>query len=504
VQREKNNIFAGIDLWLVLFFILLVFLGWLNIYAASTSEEHYEILDFKSRYGKQLIWIGLSIPIIIVVLFIETRFYERFASIFYIVAILSLIGLFIFGKNINGARSWYAVGSFTIQPTEFAKAFTALAIAKLLSDKAFTFKPFKNHIKSFFIILLPAFLITLQPDPGSALVYFAFFFVFYREGLPIYYFTIGGLSILIFLLTLKLGIIGIIPWMIYITIGIFVIIFGYLSIYKSNILKKIWLQLLITLVIISGYIFSINYIFNNIFQQRHRDRFNIILGKTTDTQGIGYNTNQAIQTIASGGITGKGYLEGDRTQGKFVPEQDTDYIFSTVGEEWGFIGSIVVITLFVALMLRIIHIAERQKSTFSRVYGYSIAAIFFFHFMVNIGMVIGLVPTIGIPLPFFSYGGSSLWGFIGSIVVFALFIALMLRIIHIAERQKSTFSRVYGYSIAAIFFFHFMVNIGMVIGLVPTIGIPLPFFSYGGSSLWGFTLLLFIFIRLDANRSYEW
>jgi rod shape determining protein RodA len=429
MQREKNNIFAGIDLWLVLFFILLVFLGWLNIYAASTSEEHYEILDFNARYGKQLIWIALTIPLIIIVLFIETRFYEQFASIFFIIGILTLLGLFFFGKNINGARSWYAIGGFTIQPTEFAKAFTALAVAKLLSDKSFTFKPFKNHIKAFFLILLPAFLITLQPDPGSALVYFSFLFVFYREGLPLYYFIIGGLSILIFLLTLKLGIIGIIPMMIYITLGIFGVIFGYLSIYKSNILKKAWLQLLTCLVIISGYIFSVNYIFNSIFQQRHRDRFNIILGKTTDTQGIGYNTNQAIQTIASGGITGKGYLEGDRTRGKFVPEQDTDYIFSTVGEEWGFIGSLVVISLFIALMLRIIHIAERQKSTFSRVYGYGIATIFFFHFMVNIGMVIGLLPTIGIPLPFF---------------------------------------------------------------------------SYGGSSLWGFTLLLFIFIRLDANRSYEW
>jgi rod shape determining protein RodA len=429
MQREKNNIFAGIDLWLVLFFILLVFLGWLNIYAASTSEEHYEILDFNARYGKQLIWIALTIPLIIIVLFIETRFYEQFASIFFIIGILTLLGLFFFGKNINGARSWYAIGGFTIQPTEFAKAFTALAVAKLLSDKSFTFKPFKNHIKAFFLILLPAFLITLQPDPGSALVYFSFLFVFYREGLPLYYFIIGGLSILIFLLTLKLGIIGIIPMMIYITLGIFGVIFGYLSIYKSNILKKAWLQLLTCLVIISGYIFSVNYIFNSIFQQRHRDRFNIILGETTDTQGIGYNTNQAIQTIASGGITGKGYLEGDRTRGKFVPEQDTDYIFSTVGEEWGFIGSLVVISLFIALMLRIIHIAERQKSTFSRVYGYGIATIFFFHFMVNIGMVIGLLPTIGIPLPFF---------------------------------------------------------------------------SYGGSSLWGFTLLLFIFIRLDANRSYEW
>lgn len=429
MQREKNNIFSGIDTWLVLLFILLVFLGWLNIYAASQSESHFEILDFNARYGKQLIWISLSIPIIILVLFIDTQFYERFASIFYIVGILSLIGLFIFGKNINGAKSWYALGSFTIQPTEFVKTFTTLAIAKLLSDKVFTFKPFKNHIKAFFLIFLPAFLITLQPDPGSALVYFSFFFVFYKEGLPNYYFILGGLIIFFFISTLFFGVYQSIPMMIFATLTIFLCIFIYLSIYKKKVLKRNWSQLLISLLAICLYIFSVNYIFNNVFQQRHRDRFNIILGKTTDVQGIGYNTNQAIKTIASGGIAGKGYLEGDRTQGNFVPEQDTDYIFSTVGEEWGFIGSFLVVVLFVALMLRIIHVAERQKSTFSRVYGYSIAAIFFFHFFVNIGMVIGLLPTIGIPLPFF---------------------------------------------------------------------------SYGGSSLWGFTLLLFIFIRLDANRSYEW
>lgn len=429
MQREKNNIFAGVDLWLVLFFIVLVFLGWLNIYAASTSEEHYEIFDFGARYGKQLIWIGLTIPIIIVVLFIETPFYERFASIFYIVSILSLIGLFLFGKNINGATSWYAIGNFTLQPTEFAKAFTALAVAKLLSDQAFTFKPFKNHVKAFIIILLPALLITLQPDPGSALVYLAFLFVFYREGLPLYYFVIGFFLVLFFLLTLKFGYFFGIPIMIFAVVSIFIVFIGYIIIYKLNVLKRNWLQLLALLLLTCGYIFSVSYIFNNVFEERHRNRFNIILGKTTDTQGTGYNTDQAIKTIASGGFSGKGYLEGDRTQGKFVPEQDTDYIFSTVGEEWGFIGSFIVISLFIVFMLRIIHVAERQKSTFSRVYGYSIATIFFVHFAVNIGMVIGLLPTIGIPLPFF---------------------------------------------------------------------------SYGGSSLWGFTILLFIFIRLDANRSYEW
>ena len=388
-----------------------------------------EILDFNSRYGKQLMWIGLTIPIIIIVLFIETRFYERFASIFYIVSILSLIGLFVVGKNINGATSWYAISSFTIQPAEFAKAFTALAVAKLLSDQAFTFKPFKNHIKAFFIIFLPALLITLQPDPGSALVYLSFFFIFYREGLPGYYFVVGFMGIFIFLLTLKLGSIGVFPMTIIIITIIFLLFIVYLVIYNRPKLKKYWIQLTGIFIVASLFIFSVQFIFNNIFEQRHRDRFNIVLGKTTDTKEIGYNTDQAIKTITSGGFSGKGFLEGDRTQGDFVPEQDTDYIFSTVGEEWGFIGSVLVIILFSVFIIRIIQVAERQKSTFSRVYGYSIATIFLFHFTINIGMVIGLLPTIGIPLPFF---------------------------------------------------------------------------SYGGSSLWGFTLLLFIFIRLDANRSFEW
>ncbi|MDT0553257.1 rod shape-determining protein RodA [Urechidicola vernalis] len=429
MQREKNNIFKGVDFWLVIIYAALVFIGWLNIYAASTSEIHTEILDFSSRYGKQLIWIGLTIPIITIVLFIETRFYERFSSLFYLAAILSLLGLFLFGKNINGAKSWYAIGSFTLQPTEFAKAFTALAVAKLLSDNAFTFKPFKNHIKALFIILFPAFLITLQPDPGSGLVYLAFLFVFYREGLPAYYFVLGIIAIALFLLTIKFGYYASIPIMIYVCVILFLAFIAYTATYKKNYLKHHWIQLTGLLFITCLYILSINPIFNNVFEQRHRDRFNIVLGKTTDTQQTGYNTDQSIKTIASGGFFGKGYLEGDRTQGKFVPEQDTDYIFSTVGEEWGFVGGVLVIVLFVIFILRILKIAERQKTTFSRVYGYSIAAIFFFHFLVNIGMVIGILPTIGIPLPFF---------------------------------------------------------------------------SYGGSSLWGFTLLLFVFIRLDANRAYEW
>ena len=411
MQREKNNIFAGVDFGLIFLFIALVFIGWLNIYSASTSEDHHQLLDFSSRYGKQLIWIALTIPVITIVLFLETRFYERFAPIFYLISMLSLVGLFIFGKNINGATSWYAIGSFTLQPTEFAKAFTALAVAKLLSDNSFTFKPFKNHVKAFFLIFLPAFLITLQPDPGSALVYLAFFFIFYKEGLPLFYFVIGILLGALFLLTLKLGDFQSIPIMIYVIIGLFTLLFAYLITYKKKALKQYWIQLLTTLILSCGYIFSVPLIFNKLFEQRHRDRFNIILGETKDTQSIGYNTDQAIKSIASGGFSGKGYLEGDRTQGDFVPEQDTDYIFSTVGEEWGFLGSIGVVILFIALIVRLLILAERQKSQFSRVYGYSVSAILFFHFFINIGMVSGLLPTIGIPLPFFSYGGSSLWGF---------------------------------------------------------------------------------------------
>lgn len=429
MQREKTNIFTGVDIWLVLLYVILVFLGWINIYSASVSEDHYEILDFSTRYGKQLIWIALSIPLIILVLFIERQFYERFASIFYVLAIVSLLGLFLFGKNINGATSWYAIGGFTIQPSEFAKAFTALAVAKLLSDTSFTFKPIKNHIKAFFIIFFPALLITLQPDPGSALVYLSFFVIFYREGLPTYYFTIGILAVFFFLASIKFGSFGAVPIILIPTLILFVIYILYLAIKKTSVLRRNWIKLVGIILAITAYIFVIPFLFNNLLEQRHRDRFNIVLGNTEDTQEIGYNTDQAIKSIASGGFNGKGFLEGDRTQGDFVPEQDTDYIFTTVGEEWGFLGSTIVI------------------------------------------------------------------------IVFIIFIS---RIILVAERQKSTFSRVYGYSIAIIFLVHFTINIGMVIGLLPTIGIPLPFFSYGGSSLWGFALLLFIFVRLDANRSFEW
>ncbi len=407
MRKEKNNIFHGIDWFLVIIYLLLVSFGWMNIYAASVTDESNGLLDLTTRYGKQLLWIGLSFPLIILILFFNAKFYEKFASIFYLGSLLLLAGLFVVGKNINGATSWYNFGGMSLQPAEFAKAFTALAVAKLLSDKQYNLKLIKNQIKAFIIIFSPAFLIALQPDLGSVLVYLSFFFVLNREGLTLNYIIIGVIATLLFLLTLLFGATTIVIGS-FSLITLFVIYFikrnkGYL---KFN-----WHKVLILYSIIGLFVFSTSYTYNNIFEQHHRDRFDILLGISTDTKKIGYNTNQSIQAISSGGLTGKGFLQGDRTEGKFVPEQDTDYIFSAVGEEWGFLGSLFVIVLFMALLYRIIYLAETHKNKFGRIYGYGLASILFFHLVINIGMVIQLLPTVGIPLPFFSYGGSSLWGF---------------------------------------------------------------------------------------------
>lgn len=426
MRNRGNNIFKGIDWVLILCYLVLIFMGWINIYSATVTEEVLPLINLATEYGKQLIWIGLSLPLILLILIVDAKFYERYSSLIYLTSMLSLLMLFPLGKNINGATSWYDLaGIFSIQPSEFAKAATALAIAKLVSDKTFNLKNFNTQLQSFTILLIPAVLITLQPDPGSALVYSAFIFVLYREGLPFYYITIGFISVALFLATLLFGSNPVI----YVLAGFCIILLIYLNFKREKAFKRHWLKIIGVFLIIGGYIFSVNYVFNEVFQQRHRDRFNIVLGKSDDVKSIGYNSDQAISTIASGGLSGKGFLEGERTQGEFVPEQQTDYIFTVVGEEWGFLGSTAVILMFAFFCLRILYVAERQKSKFSRVYGYSIAAIFFTHFAVNIGMVIGILPTIGIPLPFF---------------------------------------------------------------------------SYGGSGLWGFTVLLFIFIKLDANRSYEW
>ena len=414
MRSKKNNIFLGVDWLLVLLYFILIFLGWINIYAATITEEQTSILNLTAEYGKQLLWIGLSIPLILLILMFDAKLYEKYSSVIYVISIISLAGLFLFGKNINGATSWYSFGNFSLQPSEFVKSATALAMAKLVSDKMFNLKKIETQIQAIVILFFPALLITLQPDPGSALVYTAFIFVLYREGLPFYFVAIGIVAIVLFITTLLFG---------YTTILIASLLFLvltllYFNFYRKKAFRKGWAKIIGIYLMSALFIFSIDFVFNQVFEQRHRDRFNILLGKTTDTKSIGYNTDQSVTTIASGGFFGKGFLEGERTKGNFVPEQQTDYIFTTVGEEYGFLGSSLVILLFTLFILRIIQIAERQKSKFSRVYGYSIAAIFFTHFTINIGMVIGLLPTIGIPLPFFSYGGSALWGFTTLLFIF--------------------------------------------------------------------------------------
>ncbi len=414
MRKRKNNIFKGVDWILILFYLIFIFLGWVSIYAATYSDIQFELFDFSSKYGKQLIWIMLSIILIIIILAIDKKFYENFSGVIYVISILSLVGLFIFGKNINGATSWYSFGSFAIQPAEFAKTATVLAIANFLNERNQDLKKLPNQLKSFGIIFLPALLITLQPDPGSALVYGALILVLYRFGLPLYYLIIGVIAVILFILTLYFGYIN----TLIITAILITSLIIYLNYKNKKIIRHQWMRFLSIYFFTALFIFSVDYVFNNIFEQRHRDRFNILLGKNVDTQGIGYNTDQSVITISSGGFNGKGFLQGDRTQGNFVPEQQTDYIYSTIGEEWGFLGSSLVVLLFMAFLFRILYIAERQKTIYTKVYAYATFAIFLFHFTINIGMVLGLLPTIGIPLPFFSYGGSSLWGF--TILLFIL------------------------------------------------------------------------------------
>ncbi|MEZ4842367.1 MAG: rod shape-determining protein RodA [Flavobacteriaceae bacterium] len=414
MRKRTTNILAGIDWVLVLLFLTLVLIGWVNIYAATTGKNTTGLLDFSTEYGKQLIYIGFNIVLILILISIDGKFYERFSGVFYIISIASLIGLFLFGSTINGATSWYNFGGFSLQPSEFAKAATALALANFLSEPNRDLNNFQTQLYAFVILFIPTVLVVLQPDAGSALIYLSLFFVLYREGLPAYYIIIAIIAIAVFLVTLYVGLMSAL-------IGIFIIVslFFFYFISKKKIqLGREWPKIILVYLLIGLFTFSVDYIYNNAFEQRHRDRFNIILGKEYDTQGIGYNTNQSMITISSGGLTGKGFLEGDRTQGNFVPEQHTDYIFSTVGEEWGFLGSSAVVILFMAFIMRLVMVAERQKSKFSRVFGYAVATIFFFHFMINVGMVIGLIPTIGIPLPFFSKGGSSLWGFTVLLFIF--------------------------------------------------------------------------------------
>ena len=398
-QSIKNNL----DWITISIYITLVIMGWLNIYSSSLSSiaNQTSIFDFSQNYGKQFLFILFSIPLIIIVLTVEGKFYEKFSSIIYVIGLLSLAGLYVFGKTVKGQANWYSFGSFGLQPSEFVKASTALAIAKYLSDVQVNLKDTHRQIQVLGILFLPILLI-LPHDPGSAVIYGVFFLVLYREGFPSWYLWTGFIALVLFVLALVIK-----PWALCL-IALLVILLIY---FRSRLIHRNWIFSSLIFVFISGFVYSVDYVFEHVLKQHHRDRFNILLGKEVDMKGIGYNTNQSEIAIGSGGWFGKGYLEGTQTKGGFVPEQHTDYIFTTVGEEWGFLGCLVVIALFVFLFIRLIYLAEHQKTKFSRVYGYCVAGILFIHFFVNIAMVLGIFPTIGVPLPFFSYGGSGLWGF---------------------------------------------------------------------------------------------
>ena len=373
--------------------------GLLNIYSATYEQSTSLLWDLSTVVGKQF-WIFVGCLLIFpFILNIKSNFFEHLSFIFYIFSILSLLGLFVFGQKISGATSWYTIGGFSLQPAEFVKITTSLIVADFLSGIQTDIRRNKYLFKVSLLILIPVILIVFQPDPGSALVFFGLFFVFIREGLDMrWLFIVLGL-VIIFIATLLLKplIVSLVAW--------FIILIVFRLIKKSNTKLN---PFLITLGAVVFFTFSVDFIFNSIFEQRHRDRFNIILGLETDTKGIGYNINQSKIAIGSGGFLGKGYLNGTQTKGNFVPEQHTDYIFSTIGEEWGFLGSFSLISLYTLLIFRIVYRAEKQNSTFRRVYSYAFASILFIHFFINIGMTLGLVPTVGIPLPYISYGGSNL------------------------------------------------------------------------------------------------
>ena len=408
-MKRNKNIFANLD-WLTLgLYLILITIGWFSIYAATYDEEQHQVLNLNTSHGKQLFFIGVSLFTGIVILIFDSKFFTTFAYMIYGLIMLLLVGVLIFGATIKGSKSWIRMGSFSLQPAEFAKFAVSLALAKFFSGLNVNLKANASKIIVGAIIGIPAILILLQGDTGSMLVFSAFILVLFREGLPaiflILIFVVAVLSVLAliinkYILILLLALVG---------VGMFLFLKR-----AKNIVPIV--AILFTLG--TGYIFSVDYVFNQILRSHQRERIEILLGQKTDLKGAGYNLNQSLIAIGSGGTMGKGFLKGTQTKFNFVPEQSTDFIFCTIGEEWGFMGSAGILLIFFGLLYRIVFIAERQRSKFSRVYAYSVASILFFHITINVGMTIGLVPVIGIPFPLVSYGGSSILAF--TILLFIL------------------------------------------------------------------------------------
>ena len=408
MRSERKNFFK-IDWILVLVYFFLICFGLANIISSSISGENISLLDFSTLYGKQFVFIIISFVIIIISLSIEVKFYERFSSVFYLVCILFILGLFLFGNRINGALSWYSFSGITLQPSEFMKVGVALAVAKFISDFQTNLKKSQDQIKIFLIIFLPILLIVLQNDTGTSIVFLSLFFVLYREGISQIYLFIAFLVLSISILTIKTSI----STALFLSTILVLLNYFYKNRKSRSLIKSI-------LIVIFSLAISVitNYTYSNVLKTHQKNYISVWLNLEKDPikikqmkRTILYNLNESEKAISSGGLSGKGYLEGTRTIGNFVPEQHSDYIFSSVGEEWGFLGSSFIIILYIILIIRIISLSEMQKNHFSRIYGYSVASIIFMHFMINIGMVLGVTPTIGIPLPFLSYGGSSLLAF---------------------------------------------------------------------------------------------
>ncbi|OFX76219.1 MAG: rod shape-determining protein RodA [Bacteroidetes bacterium GWE2_29_8] len=408
-DKRKKIIIGNVSNQLIIIYTLLVLFGWVNIYAANFDNNSTAIIDFSRNAGKQIIWIGLAGFFAIFILLIDSRFFSIFSYPVYIIIMLSLIAVIFVGKEVAGSRSWFQIGSFALQPAEFGKFATSLALSKYLSATNIRFEEFKTRIIATIIIIIPFLLILLQNDTGSALVYGFFIFVFYREGLSGNILIIGVL--LAFMLTLSLIVNK------YIIISCLAVVTLYF-VYYTRRFKKDRILFIFAFVLSASLLLSFDYIYNNVLKTHHRDRIEVLFGKKVDEKGAGYNVIQSKIAIGSGGVIGKGFLEGTQTKYNFVPEQSTDFIFCTVGEEYGFLGSSIVVILFIYLIVQIISLSERQRSPFSRIYGYCVAVIIFAHFVINIAMAIGLLPVIGIPLPFFSYGGSSLLSFTILLFVF--------------------------------------------------------------------------------------
>lgn len=401
-MRQRKSIFHNIDWWLVGLFLLLVIMGLLSIYAAVYNPEHPSIFDQSQQYGSQFIWILTSFVLAFIILMLDVKFFTSFSYLIYGGSVFLLLLVLFFGKEVAGSKSWIQIGGFGLQPAEFAKFATNLALARYLSGLNINLKTPKNVFISGALIFIPLGMILLQNDTGSAMVFMAFILVLYREGFSGNFLIFGFVAVVLFVLTLMVGK--------FLVLGIVAAITLVLFFITQKVRENLFILFGIFLLI-AAFIFSVDYAFENVLQEHQKTRIEVLLGKKTDIQGAGYNVHQSLIAIGSGGFSGKGFLQGTQTKYKFVPAQSTDFIFCTVGEEWGFIGSSLVIVLFLVLIIRLLFAAERQRSAFSRIYGYGVASLLFFHLAVNIGMTIGLAPVIGIPLPFFSYGGSSLWSF---------------------------------------------------------------------------------------------